>query len=68
MRIALPIHSDRISPVLDVARRFIPVEVDRNLEVEKARGEVPDAGMHRSTPALSATPPPRGDMLKFAKA
>lgn len=42
MRIALPIHGERISPVLDAARRFVLVDVEG--AVAPVRCEVAAAG------------------------
>jgi predicted Fe-Mo cluster-binding NifX family protein len=38
MRVSLPVHGDRISPVLDVARRFVVLDV--NVEGEVTRRNV----------------------------
>jgi predicted Fe-Mo cluster-binding NifX family protein len=35
MRVVLPIHEERISPVLDVARQFLVLEMDRESEVRR---------------------------------
>ena len=44
MKIAFPIYGERISPVLDVARRFILLETDRNNEVKRREVWIENTG------------------------
>jgi len=52
MRLAVPIWGDRVSPLFDVARRLLLVEVDRGLVVSKMEHDVAATDRVRSTTQL----------------
>jgi len=45
MRIAIPMHDGRISPVLDVAKRFVVVDMDRGSETGRSEARIDSTEM-----------------------
>lgn len=43
MLLAVPVHQDRISPVLDVARHFLLIELERGRELRRSELRLDDA-------------------------